>query len=460
MAQYKTKTLDRTKPPKAGPQSKVTFPKYFEKEYANGFKLFVVENHELPIVTMGFVVKSGSTFDGNLPGLASMTSELLTKGTEKRTATQIAEDIDFVGGSLSSSASWDASQIFVSVLKTHLDTGFDILQDVVLNPTFPQEEINRVKTQRLASIQQLKADPGYLADTRFSAAVFGEHPYGKPPGGTEKSVNAVRRENFVRFHKDFYTPDNSFIVFAGDITPKEAEKYAAKYFVKRKGKRIPESISPPTSGVTKTAIYIVDKPAAVQSALRIGQIGIARNTPDYIKVFVMNTLLGGYFSSRINMNLREVHGYTYGGRSSFDARLLPGVFEVSTDVRNEVTAETVDEVLKELNRIKDTMPSKEEMDMVKNYLVGLFPIQLETPQQVAGRVITIELYHLPKNYYKNYRENIQKVTARDIHGVAKKYIQPECLAIVLSGNSKEIAAKLKKFGQIEVFNSDGNKISE
>ncbi|MGO9480286.1 MAG: M16 family metallopeptidase [Candidatus Kryptoniota bacterium] len=437
----------------------MSFPKYAERKYGNGFKAFVVENHELPIVTIGLVIKSGATFDGALPGIASMTSELITKGTKKRSATKIAEEIDFVGGSLSTNASWDASQVFVSVLKNHLEAAFDVLHDVVTNPTFPQEEIDRVKTQRLASILQLKADAGYLADTRFAAIVFGEHPYGRPHSGTEESINAMSRNDFTAFHNNFYVPENCFIVFAGDITSREAEKYLRKYFSKWKGKKKDMPVPPVALDNHERKIVIVDKETAVQSALRIGGVGIARNNPDYIKVMVMNTLLGGYFSSRINQNLRESHGYTYGGRSGFDARTLPGLFEVSADVRNEVTGETIDEVLKELRRIRDTVPSKEEMGMVKNYLVGLFPIQLETPQQVAGRVIAIELYHLPKNYYNKYRENIRKLTGRDIRTAARSYIQPEKLSVVLSGNSKEIRDKLGKFGKVEIVDSEGNRKS-
>ena len=206
-------------------------------------------------------------------------------------------------------------------------------------------------------------------------------------------------------------------------------------------------------------VVIVDKPDAVQSALRIGGVGIARNDKNYLKAFVMNTLLGGYFSSRINMNLRESHGYTYGGRSIFDARILPGLFAVSADVRNEVTGETISEVLKELNRIRETLPSKEELEMVKKYLDGLFPIQLETPQQVARRVIALELYHLPKAYYKRYRENIRRINAGDIRSSAVKYI-PEKLAIVLSGNSKEISSALGKFGKVEIVDAEGRKLSD
>lgn len=454
-----SRVIDRSKPPEPTPASKVSFPKFFKKKFSNGFKFFVVENHILPIVTAGFVVRGGSTFDRNLPGLASVTSELITKGTKERTATQIAETIDYVGGSLSSNSSWDSSQVFVSVLKSHLTTAIDLLQDIILHASFPEEELERVKIQRVASLQQMKADAGYLADTRFASVVFGSHPYGGRASGTEESIKAIRREDLISFQKGFYTPDNSFMVFAGDITPKEAEKYASRYFEKWKGKRKSSSLPLGVPNFSKDKVVIVDKPAAVQSALRIGGVGIARTDKNYLKVFVMNTLLGGYFSSRINMNLREAHGYTYGGRSGFDARMFPGPFEVSADVRNEVTDETIIEVLKELDRIRKTNPSKEELEMVKNYLAGLFPIQLETPQQVACRVIALELYHLPKDYYKNYRESIRKVTARDIRSSAMKYIKPEKLAIVLSGNSKEISTKLAKFGKIEVLDPDGKRIN-
>ncbi len=447
--------LDRTKPPKPGRAGEVSFPRYFERKYRNGFKVFVIENHQLPIATVGFVLKSGAAFDGQAPGLSSVVCELLTKGTRKRSAPQIAEEIDFIGGSLSYNVSWDAGQVFVSVLKNHLEKGFDLLRDVVLNPTFPEKEIRRVKAQRIASIQQMKADPGYLAETAFSSVVFGKHPYGSSPAGTEESVAGMTRARLVDYHRKHYTPDNSFIVFAGDVTPAEAEKYFERYFSKWKGKYGGKSIAPPTAMDRKNRLVIAHKGGAVQSSLRIGHIGIARNNPDYLKVFVMNTLLGGYFSSRVNMNLREAHGYTYGGRTDFDARILPGPFQVSADVRNDVTAETVDEIMNELRRIRDTLPSKEEMTMVKNYLTGLFPIQLETPQQVAGRVVAVELYRLPKNYYRDYKANIRRITARDIRNVARKYIHPERADIVLSGDADEIRDKLGNYGSVEVLRAKG-----
>lgn len=456
MKTKKNYSPDRTKAPRPGPAGEVSFPPYFEHKYRNGFKIFVVENHQLPIVTAGFVLKSGAACDGKLPGLGSVVCELLTKGTRRRNAPQIAEEIDFMGGSLSYNVSWDTGQVFVSVLRNYLAKGFDILHDVVLNPTFPEKEIRRVKAQRIASIRQMKADPGYLAETTFASVIFGKHPYGSTPAGTEKSVAEMTRHDLLDFHRRYFTPDNSFMVFAGDVTPGEAEKYFVKYFSKWSGKYAGDSVAPAEEVPHKNRLVIADKPGAVQSSLRLGHLGIARNNPDYLKVYVMNTLLGGYFSSRINMNLREVHGYTYGGRTEFDARLLPGAFQVSADVRNEVTAETIDEIMNELRRIRDSIPSRDEMTVVKNYLAGLFPIQLETPQQVAARVVALELYGLPKNYYKNYRANVGKVTARDVRHVARRYIQPDNVDIVLSGDAGEIRNRLAKFGTIEILSVEGS----
>jgi predicted Zn-dependent peptidase len=358
MAQSK---LDRSKPPKPGNISKVSFPKYFERQLPNGARVFVIENHEQPILSITIVCKGGSSQDGKLPGLASVTAELLTKGTTTRSATQIAEEIDFVGGSLNSSSGWDANQTSVVVLKKHLDVGLAILADVILHPTFPQEEIGRLKEQRLASIKQNKTDPGYLADTKFSAVLFGKHPYGQEPEGTETSIAAMAQNDFVQYHKNVYLPNNAFIVVAGDAAPDEiVPKLETVFGSWQKGKAVTQTFAAPKA-TDRTRIYIVDKPGAVQSAIRVGHLGIARDNSDFIKLYAMNVLLGGYFQSRINMNLRETHGYTYGAFSSFDARKFVGPFTVGADVRNEVTAEAVTEILNELKRLRDEPITNEEL---------------------------------------------------------------------------------------------------
>ncbi|MCS7229443.1 MAG: pitrilysin family protein [Candidatus Kryptonium sp.] len=450
--------IDRTKPPKPGPESKVKFPSYFEKTLPNGLKVIVVENHEQPIVYISFVVKSGSTYDENLPGLASITAELLTKGTKTRTATQIAEEIDFVGGTLNSAASWDATNVNVLVLKKYLNVGIDILQDVVLNPTFPDEELERVKTQRLASIKQSKAEAGYLAGVRFAKELFAGHPYGNESGGNEESIQKIKRDEIVKFYQKHFIPNNSFIIFAGDITPAEAVPLVEKYFGAWKKGPNPHKKFKDVKNISQTRVVIVDKPGAVQSAIRVGHLGIDRKNKDYVKVFTLNTLLGGYFNSRINMNLRETRGYTYGASSSFDARFYPGPFVVSTDVRNEVTDSSIVEIIKELKRLIDEPVPEDELKMAKDYIVGSFPLQIETPAQVAARIMTIEIYGLPKDFYDRFREEVKKITAKDIQETARKYLHPDKLLIVVSGNSSQIKSKLDKFGPVIVYDADGKKI--
>ncbi|CUU07344.1 Predicted Zn-dependent peptidase [Candidatus Thermokryptus mobilis] len=450
--------IDRTKPPKPGPESKVKFPSYYEKTLPNGLKVIVIENHEQPIVYVSFVVKSGSTYDGELPGLASVTAELLTKGTKTRSATQIAEEIDFVGGSLNATASWDATNVSVLVLKKYLGVGIDILQDVVLNPTFPEEEIERVRTQRLASIKQSKAEAGYLAGVRFSKELFAGHPYANESGGNEESIQKMKRDDLVKFYQTHFIPNNSFIIFAGDITPSEALPLVEKYFGGWKKGKNPHREFQTVKDVNQTRVVIVDKPGAVQSAIRIGHLGIERKNKDYVKVYTLNTLLGGYFNSRINMNLRETHGYTYGASSFFDARLYPGPFIISTDVRNEVTDSSIVEIIKELKRIIEEPVPEDELKMAKDYIVGSFPLQIETPAQVASRVMTIEIYGLPKDFYDRFREEVKKITAKDIQETARRYLRPDKLLIVVSGNSKQIKPVLEKFGPVVVYDADGNKI--
>jgi predicted Zn-dependent peptidase len=450
--------IDRTKPPKPGPESKVKFPSYFEKTLPNGLKVIVIENHEQPIVYISFVIKSGSTYDENLPGLASVTAELLTKGTKTRTATQIAEEIDFVGGTLNATSSWDATNVSVLVLKKYLGVGMDILQDVVLNPTFPDEELERIRTQRLANIKQSKAEAGYLAGVRFAKELFGNHPYANEINGNEESIQKIKRDDIVKFYQKHFIPNNSFVIFAGDITPKEAVPLVEKYFKNWKKGENPHKKFQTVNDVTQTKVIIVDKPGAVQSAIRIGHLGIDRKNKDYVKVYTLNTLLGGYFNSRINMNLRETHGYTYGASSSFDSRIYPGPFIVSADVRNEVTDSSVVEIIKELRRIIEEPVPEDELKMAKDYIVGSFPLQIETPAQVAARVMTLEIYGLPKDFYDKFREEVKKITPKDIQEVAKKYLHPDRLLIVVSGNSKQIKPVLEKFGSVVVYDADGNKL--
>ncbi len=452
--------LDRSKPPKSKPPKDVHFPDYFDTTLANGINVLVIENYKIPAVSVRLVFKNaGSYYDNGKFGLASLTADMLTKGTSARSATRVAEEIDFIGGSLTSGSDWDGSYVSLSCLKKHLDKGIDVLADVVLNPVFSEDEIKRVKEQRISSIIQNKDDAGSLSDKMFNKVLFGVSPYGSPAEGTEASVNNLTRDDFVKFYNEKYSPGNLILAFVGAISKDEALKIVNEKFSGwNKNSSVSTELNNKGNEITGTKVYIVNKPDAVQSNLRIGHTGISRNNPDFLAVTVMNTILGGYFGSRINYNLREKHGFTYGARSGFNARIFPGDFSVDADVRNNVTDSSVALVLEELNNIIAAHVTDDEIQTVKNYLTGVFPLQLETANSVATRVINLKLYSLPKNYYSTYISNINKLTKDDILDAAKKYIHPGNLLIVVSGKADEIKDKLKKFGEVNVYDADGNKM--
>ncbi|MGD0338694.1 MAG: pitrilysin family protein [Bacteroidota bacterium] len=446
-------------PPMPGIPKTTAFPQYFETTIANGLRLLVIEHHSLPIVSLRLVIRNGSLYDGSLPGLASMTGELLTKGTASRTAREIAEEIDFVGGQLASGSDWDANFVTLNILREHLDTGLCLMEDIALHPTFPHEEIDRLRDQRIATLLQKQDDPGFLADRVFAETVYDSHPYARQILGTKKSLTELHRDDLVQFHSTAYVPNNAILAVAGDISPVEAVDKVLAMCEKWKRKDIFPTRFPEISPMRTTQVVVVDKPGAVQSAIRMGHVGIARKSDDYIRTYVLNTLFGGYFQSRINQNLREAHGYTYGANSLFDARQYEGPFTVSVDVRNEVTDSAISEILYEMRRICTERIDESELSTVKSYIIGSLPLQIETPSQIASRAISIELYGLPKTFYSTLNENVAAITAIDLQDMAEKYFHPDTLAIIIAGDAKVVESLLKKFGSVTVIDAEGNLLS-
>lgn len=456
-----TQPLDRSKPPKPGAIANVSFPPFIERSLSNGLKVYIVENHEQPIISTSLHLRGGSILDpAEHQGLASVTADMLTKGTMNRSALQIADEIDFVGGSLSSHASWDSMSVTTTTLTRFHTTGLDLLADVLLRPTFPEEELDRAKLQRLASLKQAKADAGYLADTVFTKIVFPNHPYGQQASGTEASIPSISRDNILKFYERHFGPNNGFVVAAGDVNVEEyialLENLLGGWTNRAQG--ISEHRSQPMQ--ERMRIGIVEKSGAVQSALRLGHTGIPRKSEDYIPLYVLNMLLGGYFNSRINLNLREKHGFTYGARSYFDTRVEAGPFVVSTEVSTQVTVRAIEETLSELRRIVLDPVTEEELTMVKNYVIGSFPLQIETPQQVASRIAMIILYDLEKDYFDTYRARVAALTEIELLQAAKKYLQPEKLTIVVGGDATALRSALGEFGTVELYSAEGKLVEE
>jgi zinc protease len=452
--------LDRSKAPAPGPFPKVAFPAFQEHRLKNGLDVYIVEDHEQPLVTMSLLSRGGSALDPhNREGLASIVADMLVKGTKRRTATQIAEEIDFVGGSLGAASSWDSLTIGASVLSKHLPVALDLLADVIQNSTYPEEELERVRLQRLAGLRHAKADAGFLADMVFSKLVYpGGHPYSQQASGTEKSIQQAMRDDIERYAKRYVVPGNCFMIVAGDVRPTEFIRMLDEHFADWSGTLDREILLDSTGLQNGVQVGLIDREGAVQSAIRVGHVAVPRNTPDYIPLYALNMLLGGYFNSRINLNLRERHGFTYGARSYIDARLVSGPFVVSTEVRTEVTVRSVEEIISELTRLTTELIGDEELQMVKNYMIGSFPLGLETPQQVAGRVATLVLHGLERNYWDTYRDKLAALTSDELYRVAREYMHPNDLVIVASGNIQALESGMGEFGEIKVFNDEGTVI--
>jgi zinc protease len=447
----------RAKPPAPGPDPRLTLPSPQKFQLENGLTVLLHEQHNLPIVSANLVVLSGSdTNPAERPGLAAFTADMLDEGTEKRSALKIAEDVAQIGATLASGSSSDASSIAVRTLKNNVDAAFEVFSDVALHPAFAQNEIDRIRNDRLTQLQQQRDNPNAIASRVFNQVVYGaKHPYGYIELGTNESLQAITRDDLVGFWKAGYVPQNSALVVAGDITADEIKSLAQKYFGQWTGSA-GKAATPTVDSKLERRIVVVDRGKAPQTALRIGEIGVPRANPDYVAIEVMNTALGGLFSSRINMNLREKNGYTYGARSQFAFRRGPGPFLVGTGVRTDVTAPAVREIFTELGRMRTEPLSAEELLLSKDSFERSLPGLFETTPQSASSFAQLFVYNLPLDYYSSLPATIQAVSAADVQRVASKYLTPEKMVVVAVGDRSSIEPALKKLnlGPVETRSID------
>jgi len=381
------------------------------------------------------------------PGLASLTADMLDEGTTHRTALQIAEELSFIGARFSTGAGWDAAGVNLTTLTKHLDQALEILADVVLHPSFPENELERLRKDRLTSLMQQKDQPTVVASNVFAKVLYGEHhPYGQPTLGTEASLQGITRQDLESFYRTYFHPNNAALIVVGDVKPEDLTARLEKVLGGwTKGEFPPPGVpTPPKRGGTQ--IFLVDKPKAAQSEIRVGLVGVPRPHPDYFPLLVMNTVLGGQFSSRLNLNLREAKGYTYGARSFFDFRKGPGPFVASAGVKTAVTDSSVIEFMNEIRRIRDEALTPQELEFAKATLIRRLPAQFETPAQIAGQLAALVLYDLPDDYFDTYVQRVNAVSVADVQRVAKQYLDPEHLAIVIVGDVATIREGLAKLG--------------
>ncbi len=427
----------------------------------NGLTVLVSERRELPVVSAALVFASGSGDNpADTPGLANFTAAMLDEGTATRDALRIADDAAGLGASLLTASSMDHTQVSVTSLSRQFPAALALMADVALNPTFPAEEIERQRASRLANLVAQKSNPGQTAARVMASALFGPgHPYGYTEIGTEASNKALTRETMMKFRDERLVPANAALVVVGAISRKELEAMAAKTFSAWAGKPAPRPAMP-AARATNAKLVIVDTPGAAQTQVRVAGLGVARATPDYEAIEVMNTILGGLFTSRINLNLREDKGYTYGAFSAFAARRERGPFFVSAGIRTDATAPAVTEMFKELRKMKDAPVSPEELALGKDSLMLSLPGRFETSAEAAGSFAALFIYNLGTDYYSKYVSRVTGIDAAAAHAAAGKHLGPDRLIVVAVGDRQKIEPELAKLnlGQVEYRDVEGNVV--
>jgi zinc protease len=408
----------------------------------NGMVLLLSEKHDLPVVFVSMAISAGSVAEpGDKPGLASITASLLTQGTAKRNANQISREIDFIGGSLSTSGGEDFSSASLRVLKKDLRAGFDLLSDVLQNPAFDQKEIDRKVKATLAEIQRQKEEPSVVAGEAFDKAVFGSHPYGRTNDDVAAYLPKLTRQDILAFYSGRYSPNHSIIAVVGDVTEKEITTLLNEYFKswQKKEQPLPAAVQPPV--VEKTVVRKIDMPIT-QANIAMGHVGISRENPDFYACIIMNYILGGGgFTSRLMDNIRDNRGLAYDVHSGFAAQKEPGAFQVTIQTKNESANEVIAETLKEIRRIQSEPVSDKELNDAKAYLTGSFPLRMDTSAKISGILTSIEIFNLGLDYPSKYPVLINAVTREDIQRVAKKYLHPDNMLIVVVADQEK--AKLK-----------------
>ncbi|HJQ11271.1 MAG TPA: pitrilysin family protein [Gemmatimonadaceae bacterium] len=424
------------------------FPSFTEEVLPSGLRLVVAPVEKLPVVTVLLVIDAGSTLDPpGKEGLATLTADVLLEGTSEFDGAQLTERFEQLGTAVESGADWDSTFVKLTVLAEHLDEATALLGDAISNPAFPEREIERLKAERLAEILQLETEPRGLADEKFTEFLYAaESRYAKPDAGDAESVAALSRTDVEKFFRSQYRARSTTVVVAGATTRATARALVAKAFEKwpdGAGTNRALVASPRASG---RVIHIVNKPDAPQSELRVGHVGLPRKHPDFFPALVMNAVLGGLFGSRINMNLREAHGYTYGASSYYDWRRGPGPFVVATAVQSDVTAPALREIFSEIDRIRAAEILDEELSLARDYLDGVFPIRYETTTAIASALANLVIYGLSADYYDTYRSRVREVSTEHVLQAARDHLHPDQLQTVIVGDATAIKDSVVQLG--------------
>ncbi len=408
----------------------------------NGMVLMMVERHNLPIVKVTIGFNAGNLNEpADKAGLAGLTADMLMEGTKTRTSQQTSEEIEFVGGSVGASGGSDYVTANLSVLKKDLDLGFELLSDIILNPVFPDEEITKKKNRIKGSLKSMEDDPHFLSSREFKKAVFGAHPYGRLTTGTAETLDNIERQDLVDFHAAYYLPNNAVMSVVGDITYEEVEDLIEKHFVEWQSGDLKAPELPEINTVKERRTITLDRDLT-QASVILGHVGVSRDNPDYYAISVMNYILGsGGFASRLMNNIRDEKGLVYGIHSYFAAYKYGGRFQAGFQTKNESANTAIEEVLKEIKRIRTEPVSDSEISDAKAFLTGSFPMRIDMSRKIAAFLVAVEYHGLGVDYIENYPVYINSVTRKDILRVAKKYLDPENFILVVVANQEKAALK-------------------
>jgi zinc protease len=440
--------------PTPGAPRAYAFPQFETHTLPNGLRVVIAPVRKLPIVTVLALVDAGSVSDpAEREGVAQLTASLLTEGTGDLSGAALADLTESMGSSLDAGADWDSSVVKLTTLAHRLEAALALLARVLTEPSLSEGEFQRLRTERLADLLQQRSEPRSLADETMSQVLYSDAArYSKPDGGTERSVRALGVEHVRSFYRARYSPHATTVVIAGDVSVTTGMALVAQMLGDWRGAPLVLPAAPDAVLSQGRRVHIVAKADAPQTELRVGHVGLPRLNDDYFPLVLCNAILGGLFSSRLNLNLREEHAYTYGAHSGFDWRRWAGPFSMDAAVQSDVTAAAVSEILKEFDRIRAEPVRESELSLAQSYLDGVFPIRFETTGSIASALAVQAIHGLPADYYDTYRARIRAVTAADILRVAQTHLDPAQLQIVAVGDPAAIAAPLEAlaFGPLRV----------
>lgn len=452
-----TEEFRRQSPPPLAPRP-LNLPTPQETTLDNGLRIVIVEDSRLPLVSFRLAVRAGNSHDPkHLPGLSDVLATMLTEGTESLTSRELADEVARLGATLAAGSSSDYCTIAASSLASYSDRVLELLAEVALRPTFPENELEIVRQNAEQSLIAQRGQPSFLASERISQVLFGQHPY-SVVAPTRESLAATTVEELKSFHRARFSPQAAVLFIVGDVKSDALlERIRALFGAWQSGSAPGENFPAPPERTSRVA-YLVDRPNSAQSNIVIANLGINRTHPDYFSLLLMNTVLGANASSRLFMNLREDKGYTYGAYSSLDARRNGGSLRATSEVRTPVTGDSLKEFFYELDRIRNEPVSDKELQDAKSFLTGVFPIRLETQEGLIDQLVQIKMYGLPDDYLQNYRERVSAVTKEDVQRVARQHLTPEKAAIVIVGDAKAIVEQVKPFTEeIEFYTSAGKR---